>query len=63
MKDKSYKLIKDIRVNDIVQTFNPKTMKMSYTRIINQYVRNTDKKCIMYQLIQKDLMLHMIINL
>ena len=44
MKDKSYKLIKDIRVNDIVQTFNPKTMKMSYTRIINQYVRNTDKQ-------------------
>ena len=44
MKDKSYKLIKDIRVNDIVQTFNPKTMKMSYTRIINQYVKNTEKQ-------------------
>jgi len=44
MKDKSYKLIKDIKIGDIVQTFDPKMMKMSYTKIINQYVRNTDKQ-------------------
>ena len=44
MSDLSYKLIKDIKVGDIVQTFNPENMKMSYTKIINQYVRNTDKQ-------------------
>ena len=43
MKDQSYKLIKDIKVGDYVQTFNPKTMQTSYTKIINQYVRKTDK--------------------
>ena len=44
MKNQSYKLIKDINVNDEVQTFDSKNMKMSYTKIINQYVRNTDKQ-------------------
>ena len=44
MKDQSYKLIKDIKVGDYVQTFDPKTMKTSYTKIINQYVRTTDKQ-------------------
>jgi DNA-directed RNA polymerase beta subunit len=43
MKDQSYKLIKDIKVGDYVQTFNPNTMQTSYTKIINQYVRKTDK--------------------
>lgn len=44
MSDQSYKLIKDIKVGDIVQTFNPKNMKTSYTKIINQYVRPTTKQ-------------------
>ena len=44
MKDNSYKLIKDINVYDWVQTFDPKTMKTSYTKVINQYVRPTEKQ-------------------
>ena len=44
MKDNSYKLIKDINVYDCVQTFDPKTMKTSYTKIVNQYVRLTEKQ-------------------
>ena len=44
MKDNTYKLIKDINVYDCVQTFDPKTMKTSYTKIINQYVRPTEKQ-------------------
>jgi hypothetical protein len=44
MKDNTYKLIKDINVYDCVQTFDPKTMKTSYTKIINQYVRITEKQ-------------------
>ena len=40
MKDLSYKLIKNININDEVVTFNPYTMKTSYTKIINQYVRS-----------------------
>ena len=44
MKDQSFKLIKDIRIGDEVQTFHPETLKMSYTKIINQYVRETEKQ-------------------
>jgi DNA-directed RNA polymerase beta subunit len=44
MKDNTYKLIKDINVYDCVQTFDPKTMKTTYTKIINQYVRITEKQ-------------------
>ena len=44
MKDNTYKLIKDINVYDCVQTFDPKTMKTSYTKVINQYVRTTEKQ-------------------
>ena len=44
MKDNTYKLIKDINVYDCVQTFDPKTMKTSYTKIVNQYVRPTEKQ-------------------
>tara|TARA_Y100000389_G_scaffold204956_1_gene261238 strand:- start:20724 stop:25679 length:4956 start_codon:yes stop_codon:yes gene_type:complete len=43
MKNQSYKLIKDIKVGDLVQTFHPVTMKTSYTKIVNQYVRKTEK--------------------
>ena len=44
MKDNTYKLIKDINVYDCVQTFDPLTMKTSYTKVINQYVRITEKQ-------------------
>jgi DNA-directed RNA polymerase beta subunit len=44
MKDNTYKLIKDINVYDCVQTFDPKTMKTSYTKVVNQYVRPTEKQ-------------------
>ena len=44
MKDNTYKLIKDINVYDCVQTFDPKTMITSYTKVINQYVRITEKQ-------------------
>ena len=44
MKNQSFKLIKDIRIGDEVQTFHPETLKMSYTKIINQYVRETEKQ-------------------
>ena len=44
MKDQSYKFIKDIKVGDEVQTFHSNTMKTSFTKIINQYVKKTDKQ-------------------
>ena len=44
LKDQSYKLIKDIKIGDYVQTFDSKTMKTSYTKIINQYVKTTEKQ-------------------
>ena len=44
MKDQSYKYIKDIKVGDEVQTFDSITMKTSFTKIINQYVRETTKQ-------------------
>ena len=44
MGDGQYKLIKDIKIGEEVITFNPKTMEKSITKIINQYVRPTDKK-------------------
>jgi len=44
MADGQYKLIKDIKIGEEVITFNPKTMEKSITKIINQYVRPTDKK-------------------
>ena len=36
--------IKDIVVGDEVVCFNPETMKTSYTKVVNQYVRETNKK-------------------
>jgi DNA-directed RNA polymerase beta subunit len=35
--------IKDIKIGDEVLCFNPETMEKKYTKVINQYVRNTDK--------------------
>ena len=36
--------IKDVVVGDEVVCFNPETMKTSYTKVVNQYVRETNKK-------------------
>ena len=35
--------IKDIQVGDEVVSFNPTTMETSYTKVVNHYVRETDK--------------------
>ena len=49
MKNQTYKLIKNIEIGDEVLTFDPVTMKSSYTKIINQYIRPTNKQ--MYNVI------------
>ena len=36
--------IKDIKIGDSVICFNPETFKTSHTTVVNQYIRNTDKK-------------------
>ena len=36
--------IKDIKLGDQVVSFNPITMEISYTKVVNHYIRNTDKK-------------------
>jgi hypothetical protein len=36
--------IKDVKIGDEVICFNPETMETSYTKVINQYVRETDKQ-------------------
>jgi DNA-directed RNA polymerase beta subunit len=36
--------IKDVKIGDEVVCFNPETMETSYTKVVNQYVRETDKK-------------------
>ena len=36
--------IKDICLGDDVICFNPETLKTSYTKVVNHYVRETDKK-------------------
>jgi len=36
--------IKDVVIGDEVICFNPETMKTSYTKVVNQYVRETNKK-------------------
>jgi DNA-directed RNA polymerase beta subunit len=35
--------IKDVKIGDDVVCFNPETMDISYTKVVNQYVRQTDK--------------------
>jgi len=37
-------LIKDINIGDEVVSFNPETMKISYTKVVNHYIRETNKK-------------------
>ena len=36
--------IKDIKLGDQVVSFNPVTMEISYTKVVNHYIRETDKK-------------------
>ena len=36
--------IKDVKVGDSVICFNPKTFKTSHTKVVNHYVRETEKK-------------------
>jgi len=35
--------IKDVKIGDDVVCFNPETMNISYTKVVNHYVRETDK--------------------
>jgi DNA-directed RNA polymerase beta subunit len=35
--------IKDVKIGDKVICFNPETMETSYTKVINHYIRETDK--------------------
>lgn len=46
MADNTHKLIKDVQVGEEVYTFDPETKKTSITKVINQYVRPTDKKIV-----------------
>ena len=43
MADGTRKMIKDVKVGDMVMTFDPETMISSTTAVVNQYVRPTDK--------------------
>jgi len=44
MSDGTRKRIEDVKINDEVVSFHPKTMEISNTRVTHHYVRNTDKK-------------------
>lgn len=46
MADRTLKKIKDIKIGDEIITINPKTYKQSITRVINQFVRKTEKKMV-----------------
>ena len=46
MADGSRKMIKDVKIGDEVITFDPYTMKTSTTKVINQYVKSTDKNIV-----------------
>lgn len=44
MADGTKKKIEDVKIGEEVFTFDPRTMKLSTTKIINQYVRPTTKR-------------------
>jgi DNA-directed RNA polymerase beta subunit len=44
MSDGTHKKIKDVKIGDMVVTFNPETLDRSISSVINQYVKETDKK-------------------
>ncbi len=51
MADGNKKRIADVKIGDDVITFNPDTFAISTTKVVNQYVRNTDK--LIYKLTTK----------
>lgn len=51
MADGTRKKIKNIRVNDLIVTFNPFNMMKSTTKVINQYVKTTNKKILIVETI------------
>lgn len=51
MYDDSYKKIKDIKIGDIVKTFNPETLEIKTTKVINHIVQSTYKKIVKIQTI------------
>lgn len=46
MADDTYKMIKDIKVGEEVWTFHPETKKLSRSKVVNQYVRPTNKSIV-----------------
>jgi len=46
MADNTQKAIKDVKIGDYVITVDPNTCKQSVTKVINQYVRETEKQII-----------------
>ena len=46
MADNTQKAIKDIKIGDSIITVDPNTCKQSITKVINQYVRETEKQII-----------------
>jgi DNA-directed RNA polymerase beta subunit len=44
MADGTEKCIKDVRIGDKVISFDPKTMETTIANVVNQYVRETEKK-------------------
>jgi len=44
MKNGSKKAIGDIKIGEEVETFDPISKKMSYSKVVNQYVEKTEKK-------------------
>ena len=51
MANGTHKLICDIKVGDSVVTFDPNTFEQSYSKVINQYVKNTEKQMYKIKLI------------
>jgi intein/homing endonuclease len=49
MADNTQKAIKDVKIGDYVITVDPNTCKQSVTKVINQYVRETEKQIISIQ--------------
>jgi DNA-directed RNA polymerase beta subunit len=43
LADGTRKQIKDIKLGDVVVTFNPETLERSYSKVIDHYVKPTDK--------------------
>jgi DNA-directed RNA polymerase beta subunit len=44
LADGTQKMIKDVKIGDVVVTFNHKTLERSYSKVIHQYVRPSERK-------------------